>query len=132
MTKYSKTIGIEARTALQMAKRQILPACLKYSTLLAQNSQSNGKSCTGGNPSAETKFSEPLFIAPKSLEKAAMELEQKIAAIQNNEMDFYEEAVICRDGVLPIMNELRKFADTLETITDQKYWPMPTYSDLIL
>ena len=115
-----------------MAKRQILPACLKYSTLLAQNIKAMENLVPAEILQPRQNFLNRYLSLLNSLEKAAMELEQKIAAIQNNEMDFYEEAVICRDGVLPIMNELRKFADTLETITDQEYWPMPTYSDLIL
>jgi glutamine synthetase len=36
-----------------------------------------------------------------------------------------------RDVVIPLMGKVRFSADELELITAKKYWPMPTYSDLI-
>lgn len=132
VSKYSKTIGIEARTAIQMAKRQILPACLNYSTSLAQNIKALENLVSAEAIKPRKEFLNRYLTLLNSLEKTAYELEEKVSAIQNNDMDFYEEAVICRDGVLPIMNEMRKFADTLETMTGREDWPMPTYSDLIL
>ncbi len=132
MSKYSKTIGIEARTALQMAKRQILPACIEFSTRLAQNVRALEKLVSTEALRPRSEFLNRYLLLVNSLEESIYQLEEKIAEIQNHDLDFYEEAVLCRDGVLPIMNEMRKYADALETMTDQEVWPMPTYSDLIL
>ena len=45
--------------------------------------------------------------------------------------DHQKEAEYYRDNVIPAMAEVRKTADTLETIVDRKFWPFPVYSDLL-
>jgi glutamine synthetase len=36
-----------------------------------------------------------------------------------------------RGTVIPVMEQMRRHADVLETLTDKNYWPYPTYSDLL-
>ena len=41
-------------------------------------------------------------------------------------------AEYCGKVILAKMREAREYADKLETITAEEYWPFPTYSDLLL
>ena len=45
--------------------------------------------------------------------------------------DVTEEAMYYKDSVIPAMAALRADADALETITAKKYWPYPSYGDLL-
>ena len=42
-----------------------------------------------------------------------------------------DQSIIWRDGVFAAMNALRETVDIIETKVDEKYWPMPTYMDLL-
>lgn len=39
--------------------------------------------------------------------------------------------VYCHDVILPIMARAGPAADRLETLTDARCWPFPTYADLL-
>jgi Uncharacterized protein related to glutamine synthetase len=132
-TKYTKTVNIEARCAVQMAKREILPACIAYSTRLAENVNelSNHVSEATLKPRADL-LNKYVSLLNKA-EAMTEELENKLDTIsQTVETDFYATAVYYRDTILPAMETLRQSIDELETMTDKERWPMPTYSDLIL
>ena len=45
--------------------------------------------------------------------------------------DVTAEADAIRDEVIPQMAALRKVCDDAETRTAEKFWPFPTYSDLL-
>ena len=42
-----------------------------------------------------------------------------------------EKSAAVRDIILPKMTELRLPCDEAETLTAKKYWPFPTYGDLL-
>ena len=58
------------------------------------------------------------------------ELEDALVEIQSAE-DIGKEADMIRDTILDKMGELRIACDEAETITAKKYWPFPTYGDLL-
>ena len=41
------------------------------------------------------------------------------------------QANYIRDEILPKMSAVRVVADEAETMTDSKFWPFPTYGDLL-
>ncbi len=123
---YNKMEAIEARTMLDMALHQILPAALHYSRDLCeavQTKQRIGVSCqaeTGliGKLSGHT---DALYATIEKLQKALAEVPENVE----------QTSVYYHSAVIPIMQEMRKAADALETLTDKRYWPYPTYSDLL-
>ena len=123
---YNKMEAIEARTMLDMALHQILPAALHYSRDLCeavQTKQRIGVSCqaeTGliGRLSGHT---DALYATIEKLQKALAEVPENVE----------QTSVYYHSAVIPIMQEMRKAADALETLTDKRYWPYPTYSDLL-
>ena len=126
---YSKTIQVEASTALHMAKSQIFPACLSYYDKILNTLKT------------ASKLNYPLsFLSTSALElgtlledmkKAMDKLETCIKEAQEEKEDCLKAATLWKDKVLTAMNELRTVVDTLETKVDEKSWPMPTYIDLL-
>ena len=123
---YNKTINIEARTMADMALHQILPAALRYTRELCDTVKS--KKDLGLVCNAETVLLQRLSGSTDGLFAAVNSLQDALAKLPNTAV---ETAAYFRDTVIPLMNEVRALADTLEVITDKKYWPYPTYSDLL-
>ena len=123
---YNKTINIEARTMADMALHQILPAALGYTRELCDTVKA--KKDLGLVCNAETVLLQRLSGSTDGLFAAVNSLQDALAKLPNTAV---ETAAYFRDTVIPLMNEVRAIADTLEVITDKKYWPYPTYSDLL-
>ena len=126
---YCKTINIEALTASDMARSQIIPAAGEY---LASLGKTYKAACMcPGAPSA--RLSEAMVKLSSLLDQAyadADALDAAIAGIKNCS-DVTVMSKYCRDSVIPAMNKLRITADMLEQNVGAKYWPFPTYSDLL-
>ena len=128
---YIKTINIEALTMIDMAKRDILPAAIKFVTELA-NSITAVKSA---GVSADTSVQEGLLAEVSSVmasfkDKIAA-LEDSLAKASQLHGDTYEHAYYYRYDVFVKMGELRTDGDKLETLIPSNLWPMPTYGDML-
>ena len=123
---YQKQIKIEALTMIEMLKREIIPACLRYSDTLAKGIET--KKSIGLDPDGELTLC-------KDLTENISELIAKTDALKydvdNFPADVYKAARYSSDVVIPMMEEARRSADYLETIVDKKEWPMPTYTDIL-
>ena len=125
---YAKAIHIEALTALEMAKQEILPACLAYQTDLAK-SLKDKKELGVASPNELKLFStinektEELIGAIESMQSAVDAAPEGVEEL--------EIAAYCKDKILPAMAAVRKPADELELLVGKKYWPFPTYTDLL-
>ena len=127
---YCKTVVIEANTMVDMARRQILPAVEAYvkevsKTAVAKKQFTPDASC-GYEKKTVTKLSllmEQVLDKTETLENEIM----KVKFIS----DVKQESYAIRDSILPKMGELRAVADEAETLTADKYWPFPTYGELL-
>ena len=125
---YSKTINIEALTMIDMAKKQILPAVIKYTKSLADTVVTVKEAGADATVQSEelAAVSEKLAEAKKAL--VALEAAvAKAATIENQK----ELAFFFKDEVFADMEALRSPVDALEMMVDKSVWPMPTYGDLI-
>lgn len=126
---YAKTIDIEAKTMLLIAKTQIVPAVIKYSNRVA-NSINNISNAISVKPKAQTEILKNLVSRLDRVSENIEKLEKlesgaiKIAAMK-------ERAFYYRDNVVGLMEEIRQDVDYLETITDKRYWPLPSYADIL-
>ena len=125
---YAKTINIEALTMIDMASRQIIPACMKYEKDLADTIIAVQKA--GAVFNAETKklqkIADEIDLAQQALDHLR-ELETKASALPDGK----ERAFFYKDVVVPAMSELRAPCDRLECIVNKDAWPFPTYEDLM-
>ena len=125
---YSMSINIEAMTMLNMAKRQILPACIEYSSLLGDSVCS--VSDAGVDAGTQKEMLEEVCSLIATMKKNISQLE-KAATKAGNIADATKQARLYRDEVIPAMEELREVADKLESVVAADLWPMPTYADML-
>ncbi len=130
LEEYSKTINIEALTMLSLAKREISPAVLTY-TKEVIDTLSAKKACGAAiDVSAETTLAEKLSTLFGEFIKSIDNLEKTLAAAETCDSAQAEANYFC-EKVIPAMNEVRVAADSLEEIVAEKYWPFPTYEDIL-
>ncbi len=123
---YRKIVAIEARTMVDMAQHQILPAALHYTHALCQGvaaKQAMAASCR-----AECGLIHKLSSESDSLYDRIETLKAHLSLVPSGALasvQYYHTVI------LPDMEALRESADILEQLTDKTYWPYPTYSDLL-
>ena len=123
---YNKIMNIEARTMVDMAVHQILPAAVHYTRDLANTVAA--KQAVGASCRAEMALIKNLSHHTDGLYDA-IELLKKAMSVMPR--DSQTMAFKYHNRVIPAMNALRAEADALEELTDKSYWPYPTYSDLL-
>ena len=123
---YNKHVNIEAKTMVDMAVHQILPAAMHYSADLCGSLEA--KIRLGLPCNAEKRLVQHLSTYTDALYDAVEILRGALAAMP---ADSKAAARYCHDTVIPGMNTIRSAADMLEELTDKSYWPYPTYSDLL-
>ena len=127
---YCKTVNIEGLTMVDMVRKEILPAVEAYlgnlsGTVAAQTAAVPGLACKYEKDliSKLSKLADEISDAASSLDTTLIRLK----AIP----DVTDAAYVIRDVVLQKMAELRVVCDEAESITADKYWPFPTYGDLL-
>ncbi len=127
---YCKTIIIEANTMVDMAKTQIAPAVSAYASELARTSAAK-KALDSALPCGyETDLVRKLSALTDRIYDGAVAVENSLLSLAAAE-DIGEEAALIRDQVLAGMGELRVACDEAETLTAKRYWPYPSYGDLL-
>ena len=127
---YSKTVNIEAKTMIDMAGKQIIPAVVKYTTQLASSLTAVRTACEEADVSVQKELlletSDKLSEMKVAL-AALKDILAKASAIKDNK----EKAFAYLHEVCPAMVALRKPADELEMLVDKELWPFPSYGDLV-
>ena len=125
---YAKAINIEARTMIDMASKQIIPAVMKYTKSLADTVIAVKQA--GVDAPVQTELlaeSSDLLSDTKVALAKLIEVTDTAAAMEEGR----EQAVYYHDAVKAAMDELRTPVDKLEMIVDKDMWPMPSYGDLL-
>ncbi|MCP1223459.1 glutamine synthetase III [Sebaldella sp. S0638] len=127
--RYVTQLSIESKTLIEIANKDIIPAAIKYATLLADNIDKTSKIYTG------------MTTVQESLLKTVLEnitvIKTGITCLENKLTDLHkidsvsEQLTFAHDGFLKGLNDLREPCDSLEKIIDRDIWPMPTYKDLL-
>ena len=127
---YCKVINIEARTMIDMIRREILPAAAKYKTRLSETLNAAKLASADIDMPYETetltllsKYSAAAFHSLKTLESAVNSKEKPTCTTAL--------ARYCSDIIVPLMEELRCEIDAMETLIEKDLWPYPTYGDML-
>ncbi|MGL6200816.1 MAG: glutamine synthetase III [Lachnospiraceae bacterium] len=125
---YAKAINIEARTMIDMAGKQIIPAIVKATKILAETI--NSVKAAGGDASVQSELLHNVTVLLKEASESykALKIVTEKAAVRPEGPD---RANYYYKNVMPAMEELRKPVDELEMIVDKDLWPMPSYGDLL-
>lgn len=125
---YSKTLHIEALAMIDMANKEIIPAVIKYTKILADTALA--VKTVGSDASVQIELLSQISDYLRKMKNAVNHLENRIndtKGIHNAK----KMALFYQNEVKTAMEELRIPADKLETIVDKAAWPIPTYADLL-
>ena len=126
---YSKTIHIEATTLIDMVNRQVLPACTGYAGKVAAAVNAKKLALPTLECKSESVLISEITALVDNLESAVTELEKAVAL--SAEYSGSDLAHYTRNSIIPLMDDVRGYADSLELIVDQKDWPYPTYGEML-
>ena len=127
---YCKTVLIEANTMVDMAKTDILPAVEAYAYEVARTAAA--KRAVDENLACryESGLVRKLSELTDGIAERAGKLEEVVASLQEIG-DVIGQGEFIRDVVLNTMEDLRSVCDEAEQVTAKKYWPYPSYGDLL-
>ncbi len=125
---YSKAINIEARTMIDMASKQFIPAFLKYTRSLADTV--NAVREAGADAQVQTEILREVTELLGETRKALGSL-KKVTEKALEKAEGEERARYYYYEVTPVMEALRAPVDRLEMVVDKEAWPMPSYGDLL-
>ncbi len=127
---YCKLLNIEAKTMVDMARKEILPAAESYQLELCNTALRKAELLNGSYCKSEKDLIKRLSNAAEQVYVQTNALQTAICDCRNIQ-SMQEKADFCHDTMLTIMQLLRTSADELEAATAKKYWPYPTYNDLL-
>lgn len=128
---YINVVNIEALTMLDMAKKDILPAVSAFTAELANTIQAKAAISTNISTKAETDLLERLSKLLEKFSQIIDELEENLIKAANYKDDIQKHAEFYCDYVLASMQDLRKISDEMEMSVSSKYWPYPSYGQML-
>jgi len=128
---YRKVINIEALTLTDMVNRDILPAVWAYCKELCDGVKAKTDAGIGAPDDPEAALARKLSGLAKSLVEKQGALDGALLGAKDAESTAAAAARYTHDKIFSAMQEVRAVADELETVTSSKYWPYPTYSQLL-
>ena len=127
---YCKSVTIEANTMIDMAKTAIAPAVERFTADLAKNAAAKKAVAPSLACVYESELIGKLSALTDRIYSAVGDLESSVIALRDSDGVIAESEAI-RDDVLQKMCALRLACDEAETVTEKKYWPYPTYADIL-
>lgn len=126
---YAKTINIEALTMIEMADKQIVPAVMKYESVLAAGAKD--LKSLGVDAKTQVEIINAIDAKLAELQAALVEFKSILAKAADKEDNSEEYAKYYHDEVFAYFDKVRKPADELEKMVDAEAWPFPTYEELL-
>ena len=126
MEEYAKLVNIEVKTMLDLAEKEIIPACIKYLKEISESEKIIGSSNCKAATSIKKDISKFIDGAFEQLNKLR---ELKFETQKIN--DATQRATTYTKKVIPVMNALRDFCDELEKKIPSGYWPFPNYAEIL-
>ena len=125
---YVRTVRIEALTMVDMTRREILPALMRFRGELASSVNATKLAVSTLSCRSDEKLIVRLGGLINAIDKAVDALADSLSALEG---DVTAQAFFIRDEVLDRMAALRRLCDEAETVTAAQEWPFPTYGDLL-
>ena len=128
LERYTKTIAIEERAMADMLKKDILPAIAAYASDLKQSLLLTKQLKITAEDVYEKNTLNKLTGLMTSICKNLDKMEDSVRKCPGDELG---AAMYYHEHIVPLMEEIRKDADRAEQLTARKYWPLPTYRELL-
>ncbi|MFA6451480.1 MAG: glutamine synthetase III [bacterium] len=127
---YCKTINIEALTMIDMVNKEIIPAVCSYIKDLSETAVSKKALSSEISCELETSMVSKLTGLSEAVYNKTRKLEKELDGVKNHKTP-EAQSVYFRNVVLKTMQELRIDADEIEALVGEKYWPYPTYAQML-
>lgn len=127
LEEYNKILHIEAITMSDMVREEITPACIAFENELAGTV--NAKKAAGVTGGMEAGLLGKVSELTEELYTKSAALDEAVAAVPTDDNE--KAAHYYHDVVISAMDEVRAPADKLEGLVGKKFWPFPTYSDIL-
>ena len=127
LEEYNKILHIEAMTMSDMVREEITPACIAFENELAGTV--NAKKAAGVTGGMEAGLLGKVSELTEELYTKSAALDEAVAAVPTDDNE--KAAHYYHDVVISAMDEVRAPADKLEGLVGKKFWPFPTYSDIL-
>ncbi len=132
LEKYCKVIHTEAQTMITMVKKDILPGIINYSKDISDAINSKRLLMSEEYYSTELDLLAKISVLNNNMYLNLCKLEEALAKSKDYiDMEISIPAMYYKNSVIPCMNELRADVDKLERTTSRKYWPYPSYGDML-
>ena len=126
---YANIVHIEALTALDMARKEIAPAVIKYQAFICKEIKEKSKhgklKCT-----LEENILKKMSALSDKFAVALDKLESDLD-LYDSKADAIAKAKFCQDKLILDMASLRDFADQMELLIGKEFSPYPTYEDIL-
>ena len=126
---YTKILHIEALTLIDMMNREVIPAITAYTDKLCR-AVLNKNSLGGINSTVERELIARLNAANKEIYTLTGELKMAVASAEKTSV-VLEKSILYHNNILHLMNDIRKYADSAESVMPSDCWPYPSYGDLL-
>ena len=128
--KYCKVIHIEAATLVDIVQHGIISAVSEYEGKLCSTIAAKFAAIPGATHHVETSLVNALCILNDELLEKTVELKTAIETVNPNAkpeelLDYYHNSVEKKTDAV------RAVIDKLELLTATKYWPYPTFTELL-
>ncbi|MCX7695344.1 MAG: glutamine synthetase III [Caloramator sp.] len=131
LEEYIKHINIEARTMIDMVKKQIIPTVVDEITSIANSINAVKMVMPDLEVTTQAELLRELQTNLNLLKKETFELEAELEGAHRFNGDIFEKACLFRDKVAEKMKSVRVYGDKLETMIDENKWPFPSYEKLL-
>ncbi len=131
---YSKKLQIESRVLGDLAVNHIIPAAVRYQSLLLDNVYKIRQLFKGEKAdriSAQDMSNIEEIADNISAIKSGVEKMVKERHKANRMTDERSKAIAYHDAVAPLMEDIRARIDSLELMVDNEIWPLPKYRELL-
>ena len=129
--KYSSTVNVEALTMLEMIKKEIIPAVCAYIKDLTEIVVMKKGLSKKIISDVEMTILEKISNLLSSLYENTERLEKHLEKAEEFSCNAQALAEYYKGTILPDMENARCDADELESLVGEKYWPYPTYGELL-
>ncbi len=126
---YTKILHIESLTLIDMMNREVVPAITAYTDKLCR-AVLNKNSLGGINSTVERELIARLSAANKEIYSLTGELKMAVASAEKT-TNIFEKSSLYHDTILRLMGDIRKYADSAESVMPSDCWPYPSYGDLL-
>ena len=131
LEQYAKQIRIETLTMVEMAEKNMLPSVISFVKELADTAIAKKSLSPSFSVYPETTLIETLSAECEAFAKKTEELKRAVENAVNYHSDSLTLAKYYRNTVFTLMNELREIGDSMERKTSAKYWPYPSYGEIL-